>query len=185
MSPRKFRPDVGIAAFHARTRLHLTVLRQVFRKPNQQLFPQFGMGDLAPPELYDRLHAIALFQEADGVILFELVVVVVRIGPELQLFDLHHVLLLLGFVLFLFLLVLIMAVVDGLGDRRNRRGRNQHQIESHLLRFPQRGGSGHDLGFTVRKNSPNLARPDGLVYVFSAILLAGRKFSAWSHELAV
>src|SRR5258708_7771815 len=122
------------------TRLHLTVLRQVFRKPNQQLFPQVGMGDLAPPELYDRLHAIALFQEADGVILFELVVVVVRIGPELQLFDLHHVLLLLGFVLFLFLLVLIMAGVDALADRRSPRWRNPPPFMSRSLALPQSAG---------------------------------------------
>ena len=49
---------------------------------------------------------------------------------------------------------------------------------------PQSGGGGHNFGFAVRKNSPNLARPNGLIYVFSAGLLAGRKLSAWSHVLA-
>src|SRR5436309_1610832 len=142
------------------------------------------MGDLATAELDHSLDAIAFFQKANGVILFEFVVVVVGIGPELQLLDLDYVLLFLRLVLLLLLLVLIMAVIDGFGDRRNRRGSNQHQIETHILSLPQCGGGGHDFRFTVRKNSPNLARPDGLVYVFSASLLAGRKLSAWSHVLA-
>src|SRR2546429_6737697 len=52
----------------------------------------------------------------------------------------------------------IMTVVDGLGHRRNCRGRNQHQIETHVLGLPQRGGRGHDFRFAVRKNSANFAR---------------------------
>src|SRR5262245_163134 len=118
-------------------------------------------------------------------ILFEFIIVVIGVGPELQLLDLHYVLLFLGFVLLLFQLVLIVAVIDGLGDGWHRGGRNQDQIEAHLLRLPQRGGSGHDFGFAVRKNSPYLAHPDGLIYVFSASLLAGRKLSAWSHASCV
>src|SRR5437588_13007097 len=74
-----------------------------------------------------------------------------------------------------------MAIIDSFGHGRNRRGRNQHQIEAHLLRLAERGGCRHDFGFAVGKNGANLTRPDGLIYVFSASLLAGRKLSAWSH----
>ena len=39
-------------------------------------------------------------------------------------------------------------------------------------------------GIFVGEDSPDFARPNGLIYVFSASLLAGRKLSSWSHELA-
>src|SRR6476659_4236298 len=116
-------------------------------------------------------------------IFLEFVVVVVGVRPKLQFLDLHHVLFLLSFVLLFFLLILIVAIVDGLGDRWNGRGSNQNQIETHILGFPQSHGGGHDFRLTVWKYSPNFTRSDGLVYIFSAILLAGRKLSAWRHEL--
>src|ERR1700688_1374486 len=90
--------DVSITAFHARTRLDCAERRQVFGKTNQQLFSELRVSDLPAAELHHSLDAIALFQESHGVVLLEFVVVVVGIGPELQFFDLHDVLLLLSFV---------------------------------------------------------------------------------------
>ena len=86
------------------------------------------MRDLATAELNHRFHAVAFLQEADGVVLLELVVVVIRVGAELQLLDLDHVLLLLGVVLFLLQLVLVVAIVDGLGDRRDGCRGDQNKV---------------------------------------------------------
>ena len=77
------------------------------------------------------------------------------------------------------------AAVGGgayLAGKKVQEGRDE---ENAAMDEPQSGGGGHNFGFAVRKNSPNLARPNGLIYVFSAGLLAGRKLSAWSHVLAV
>ena len=109
-------------------------------KRMQQLPAQIGVRDFASAELHHGLHAIAFLQEADGVVLLEVVIVIVGVGAELQFLHLHHVLLFLGLVLLLLHLVLIVAVVDGLGHRRHGRGRYQHQIETQFLRSAQRGG---------------------------------------------
>jgi hypothetical protein len=70
--------------------------------------------DLASPELYHSLDAIALFQETDGVVFLELVIVVVGVGPELQLFDLNDVLLFLGLMLLLLVFVLPLPMISTL-----------------------------------------------------------------------
>jgi len=150
----------------------------------QQLFPEIGVGYLATAKLDDRFDAIAFLEESHGVIFLEFVVMVVGIGAKFKLLDLDHVLFLLGLVQLFLLLVLIVAIVDGLGDWRNRRRSDQNQIETHVLRLPQSSGGGHDLCFPVGEHRANFARPNGLIYIFSAILLAGRKLSAWSHLLA-
>ena len=55
-------------------------------------------------------------------ILLEVVVVIVGIGAEFQLFNLDNMLFLLGFVLLLLLLVLVVSVIHGFGDRGHRLG---------------------------------------------------------------
>src|SRR5437660_8443835 len=137
--------DVSVATFHPRARFDRSKWSQILGEPEQQLLAQIRMRDLASAELDHRLHAIAFREESHRVILLEFVIVVVGVRPELQLLDLHHMLLLLGLVLLLFELVLIVAVVDRLGDRRNRRGSNQNQVETQILRLAQRGRGGHDL----------------------------------------
>ncbi len=81
-----------------------------------------GVGDFAPAELYDGFDAIAFLQKADGVVLFEIVIVVVRIRPEFQFLDLYDVLLLARIVLLLLEIVLVVAEIDCLSDRGHRGG---------------------------------------------------------------
>jgi hypothetical protein len=163
--------NVGVAAFHARHAVDRAVSRKVFGEPQQQLAPEIGVGDFAAAELHDGLHAVAFLKEADGVVLLEVVVVVVGVGPELQLLHLHHVLLLLGFVLLLFQLVLIVAVIDRLGHGRHRRGRHHHQIQPQFLRPAQSGGSGHNFGGAIGEDRAYLPCTDRFVNVFSATSL--------------
>src|SRR5262249_4749328 len=113
---------MGVAAFQTRLAFHGAIGRQILGEAHEQLLPQIRVSDFAAPELNHGFHAIALLQEADCVLLFEVVIVIVGIGAELELLYLNHVLLLAGIVRLLFLLVLIMAEIDGFGDRRNRRG---------------------------------------------------------------
>src|SRR5215831_16154876 len=143
------------------------------------------MGDFPAPELNDGLDTIALLQEADRVLLFEIVVVIVRIGAELQFLNLDYVLLLAGVMRLLFLLVLIMAEIDGFGDRRNCRWRNQDKVEPKFLRAPQSGGGRHHLGGAVGEHRTDFAHADGLIHILSAILPARRKVSTWIHWLIV
>ena len=76
------------------------------------------MRDFSPSELNHSLDAIPFLQESDGVFFLEVVVMIIRIGPELQFLHLDDVLLLFGLVLFLFLLVLPLAVIHRFGDGR-------------------------------------------------------------------
>ena len=114
-------------------------------------------------------------------VFLELVVVIVGVGAELQLLHLDHVLLLLGLVLLLLVLVLPLAVVHGLGDRRLGGGRNQDQVEAHLLRLAHGGQSRHDLDGSVGKYGSHFAHPDGLIYIFPNPGTAGRVVSGWNH----
>ena len=173
--------DVRVAAFQAGNAFHAAEGGQVFREAHEELFAQVRMGDFAAPELDDGLHAIALLEEADGMIFLEAVVVVVGVGAELEFFDLNDVLFLLSVVLLFFLLVLIVTKVDGLGDGGHGGGRNQHEIETHFLGLAQRSGRGHDFGGPVGEDRADFASANQLIDVFSAIRPARRKISTGEH----
>src|ERR1700683_2123216 len=114
-------------------------------------------------------------------ILFEIVIMIVGVGPELQLFHLDHVLLLPGLVLLLFLLVLVVTEVHGFGHGWHRGGRDYDQIEAHLLRFTQRCGGRHHLCRAIREHCAHFTGADGLIHVLSAVLSARGEISAWNH----
>ena len=62
-----------------------------------------------------------------------LVVVVVGLGTDLDLLDLHHALALFGFLLLFLLLVLELAVVHDAADRRFGGGSDFHQVHTGFL----------------------------------------------------
>ncbi len=62
------------------------------------------------------------------------IVMVVDVGPHLDLFDLNDFLLLFGFGFFLLLLILVFSVIKDLANRRLRIWRNFHQIKAGLDR---------------------------------------------------
>ena len=101
--------DVGVAALQPGQALDQAVGGQVVRKAHEQLLSQIHVGDLASAELNVGLDPVAFFQKADGMVLFELVIVIVGVGTELEFLHLDDVLLLLGVVLLLFLLIRYMV----------------------------------------------------------------------------
>src|SRR6266571_3766685 len=173
--------DMSVAAFQSRLPFHGAVGRQIAREPDEQFLAQVGVCDLTPTELHHRFDPIPFLKKTDGVVLLEVVVVIVGVGPELELLHLHHVLLLFGVVLLLLLLVLVMPVVHRLGDGRNGRGRYQHQVKAQLLSLPKRRRGRHHIVGAIGKHGPDFARPDRLIYILSAILPAGGKISGWIH----
>src|SRR3954467_1866875 len=139
------------------------------------------MCDFSPTELNDRLHAITLFQESDGLFFLEVVVVIIRIRAELQFLHLDDVLLLLSFVLLLFLLVLPLTIIHGFRHGRFRSRSDENQIEAHVLGSSNSCRCRHDLGRSVREYSSDFSYTDCLIYVFSDPGPAGLEASWWVH----
>src|SRR4030095_7900496 len=102
--------------------------------------------------------------KALDVLLLELVVVLVDLGPELDLLDLDHPLVLLGLARSFLLLVLILPEVHDPADGRHRGRRDLDQVESVLTCAGERLRRRHDpellTGFV---DHPDLTNPDALV----------------------
>ena len=97
-------------------------------------------------------------------ILLGLVIVVVHIDAELDLFHGNGFLVLLGFALFLFLLVEIFPVVHDAAHGRLRGGRNLNQVQILFAGFLYRFIGRQDaelIAFVI--NHANLARPNAIV----------------------
>src|ERR1043166_591876 len=176
---------VRVASFQARLAFDGAVRGEIRSEAHQQLLAEIGVRDFTAAELHHCLHAIAFLKEADGVVLFEIVIVIVGVGAELELLHLHHVLLLPCVVRLLLLLVLVVAEIDGFGDRRLGGGRDQDKIEPQILCFAQRSRGRHDFGSSIGEDGAHFAHTDGLVHVLSAILPARRKISRGIHSLSV
>src|SRR5204862_6714210 len=100
--------------------------------------------DLAPAEHDRAAGLVALLEElADGLGL-EVVVVLFGLGPELHFLELDDRLLLLGLVGLLLRLVLELAVVHDLADRRLRHRRDLDQVEAILCCFGEGYFEGQD-----------------------------------------
>lgn len=173
--------DVGVAPFQLGLAFDLANPRKVLRKTEQQLAAKIGVSDFAASKLNNRLYPVSLLKESDGVILFKVVVVVIGIWPELQLFYLNDVLLLFSFVLPLFLLILPLAVIHRLCDWRFSGRTYDDKIESHLLRFPNSGRSWHNFDASVWKYSSYFAGANCLIYVLADFWPAWSETSWWIH----
>ena len=111
---------------------------KLFHQPIQQRAADALVDDLASPEKYRCFDLVALFQESDDVILFELVIVLIRIGTKLHFLDRDVLLMLLRFVKLLVQLVEVLAVIHDPANRRGCSWRYLHQIQSALLSDLQR-----------------------------------------------
>lgn len=128
-----------VAAFQFRLTFHCTVPDQIFREPQKKFFAQVRVCDFAPPELHDCFDPIALFEESDGVVLFEIVIVIVGIRAEFQLFYQDDVLLSLGLMLLLLVLVLPLPIIHRFGDGRLGGGCDQDEVKTHVLSLTDGG----------------------------------------------
>jgi hypothetical protein len=117
-------------AFHPRTKLHDGAVPDLFQQALEYLSSQIGMGHLATSEEDCSLHLVALLKEAQHVVLFELVVVLVHVDAELDFLDVDDLLVLLGRAFLLFFFVEKLAVILNATDRRIGRRGNLYQVES-------------------------------------------------------
>src|SRR5258706_6909472 len=110
------------------------------------------------------LHLITIAEEPDCVLELEIVVVLVDVGPELDLFEVDDFLLLLRDVSLLLLLVEELAEVHDAAHRRLSRRRHLHEVENLLLCPPQSLFDRHDAGLrAVSFDQAHLTYPDALV----------------------
>src|SRR5437660_5077848 len=155
---------VQCVAFLPRTKLHNAVRFHVLNQPLQNLASQAGAGHFAATEKDGRLDLVALIQEAQYVILLGLVIVVVHVDAEFDLFYGDRFLMLLGFALFLFLLVEILPVVHDAAHGRLRGGRNLNQVQILFAGFLEGFVGRHDAKLLpVVINHADFARPNAIV----------------------
>jgi len=150
--------------FLTRTKLNNRVRFYVFDQAFQNLAAQSRARHFPAAEEYRRLDFVAFIQEAQDVIFLRLVIVVVHVDAELDLFYDDRLLVLLGLALFLFLLVKILPVIHDPAYGRLRGGRNLDQIQVLFAGFLDRFVRWHDaelVAFVIYY--ANLARPNTIV----------------------
>src|ERR1035441_9908452 len=117
-------------AFHARHELDDSRITDVLNKAVDDVVTELAVGHLAAAEAEAGFHLVAIGEEADGLILLGLVVVLVHGHGELDFLDGDNFLLLSGGTLALFLLVEIAAIVLNAADGRDGSGRNFDQVKA-------------------------------------------------------
>ncbi len=151
-------------AFLPRTELHDAVRFHVLDQALQNLPAQAGASHFAAAEKNRGLYFVSAIQKAQHMILFGLVIVVVHVDAELDLFYGNRLLMLLGFALFLFLLVEIFPVIHDAANGRLRGGRNLNQVQ--VLAFGQfqrfEGGHYADL-FAFISDHANFAGSNAVI----------------------
>ncbi len=98
-------------AFHGRIPLNLAVMLSIDNELFQDFFPQINMLHLPAPEKHGDLNLILLLEEFKRVLQLGLVIMLVDIGLNPDLFQVDLPLVLLGFPLLLFLVILEFAEV--------------------------------------------------------------------------
>ena len=151
--------------------LHLAVVFEFYRKPEQKLLSLLGEEYRTPPEEHISLDLAAFLEEVDGVLELELEVVLVGLGSETYLLY-HHLrcicLLHLGL---LALLILELLIVNNLANGGIGVGRNLDQIQflsfSHVQSFPQRV----DALFNIISHYAHLGCGDFLIDAVPVLVL--------------
>ena len=151
-------------AFLPGAELHDALALDVFDQSFQDLTSEIRAGHFATAEEDGGFHLVAFFEEAQHVFLFGVVIVVVHIDAELDLFYGDRLLMLLGFALFLFLLVEILPVIHDAAYGRLRGGRNLNQVQAFLAGFPDRFVWRHNPEhIAVVVNHANFAGPNTVI----------------------
>src|SRR5580658_3354612 len=176
-------------AFLPRAKLHQAFLVHVFNQTLQNLAPQALPRHLASAEEDGRFHLVAFVEEAQHVILFRFVIVIVHVDTKLYFLDRNGLLLFLGFALALFILVQEFPIIHDAANRRLRGRGNFHQIQvsfaGHLERLE---GRHHANLFPFVTDHANFARPDAFVHadktlvdtVLRLLILTGKVLKKYS-----
>src|SRR5262245_41082705 len=91
------------------------------------------MNDFASAEKDRRFDFVTLFQKPDDVVLLEIVIMLIGIGPKLHFLYRNVSLVLLGFVKLLIKLVKVFTVIHDSANRRICSRRNLDQIQTPLF----------------------------------------------------
>ena len=151
-------------AFHARHELDDSRITDVLNKAVDDVVTELAVGHLAAAEAEAGFHLVAIGEEADGLILLGLVVVLVHGHGELDFLDGDNFLLLSGGTLALFLLVEIAAIVLNAADGRDGSGRNFDQVKAAFAGNLQRLKGRQDAElFAVFVNHANFACANAVV----------------------
>ncbi len=133
-----------LTTFHLRHVLDLADFLDVACDAEQQLTTKVLVGHFSTTEPQGDFDLIAIFEEFEDVAHLHLIVVGVRVGTELDLFDLDDLLLLARFAFAFLLFILELAVVHDLADGRGGVGRNLYQIQTGLFSHLHRLGRMHN-----------------------------------------
>jgi hypothetical protein len=153
-----------VAAVLLRGELHVAGLGHVLGHPLQQPVPQLGPGLLTTTEHDRDLHLVPGLEEALDVALLGLVVVVVDLRPELLLLDLDVGLVPPSLARLHRRLVLELAVVHELDDRRPGVGGHLDQVQVGLLGQPEGVLDADDAHLlAVGSDQPDLGNADAVV----------------------
>src|ERR1019366_7954381 len=63
---------MSVAALHPRHAFHRAVSAKIGAEAHEELLAEVGVGNFTAAKLYDRLHAIAFLEKADGVVFLEI-----------------------------------------------------------------------------------------------------------------
>lgn len=122
------------APLGARLLLDLADVLGVFYESRQDAFAPVFMDDLTPAEKHGHLAAVSVLKKTPDMPELGLVVMVVGFRPDLDFLDLDYGLVLLGFLLLLFLLVLEFSEIHDTADRRFSVRSDLHQVIALFLR---------------------------------------------------
>src|SRR5439155_14502226 len=129
-------------AFEARGLLDDRDVLQLGLDAAQDGLPDLAVRDLTAAEHHGHARLVALGEELADRLRLEGVIVLFRLGTELHFLELHDRLLLLRLARLLLGLVLELAVVHDLADRRLGHGRDLDQVETELLGLGEGGLEG-------------------------------------------
>src|SRR5216683_544183 len=181
-------------AFLPWTKLHQTFLVDILDQTFQNLAAQALPRHFASAEEDGRFDLVSVVEEAQHVILFGFVVVIVHVDTKLYFFDRNGLLLFLGFALALFVLVQEFPIVHDAANRRLRGWGNFHQVQvsfaGHLERLE---GRHHANLFPFVTDHANFARSDALVHadktfvdtVLRLLNLTGKMLKKYSMRSSV
>jgi hypothetical protein len=164
-----------LPTFHLRKVLNAADILGVLRDPLKQFAAQVLVRHFAPAEPQGDLHLVAILEKFEHVAHLDVVVAGIRIGPELDLFDLDDLLLLARFALAFLLFVFELAKIHDLANRRIGVRRNLNQIETGFVGHFHGSGRGHHTDvFAVGADQADFSGTDFFVDARAGVALRGR-----------
>ena len=157
-----------MAALQLGSLVHDGHIGAALRKLQQQLLTDIGVSHLSAAETNSDLAAVTVGQELLSIALLDIEVIDVNAGGHPDFLDLHHTLVLAGFLLSLGLLKAVLAVIHDLADRGHGIGRDLDQVQVLLLGDAQSFQRGHNAQlFTGLRDQSNLLVADFFIDLMS------------------